>query len=115
MGQTVFSGATINLGKIPTFQTGGFPEDGLFMANHSELVGQFNNGKTAVANNEQITKGIAEAVYPAVYNAVSSAMKNNAGNNNPVIKVFVGDRELTDIAIDGINERYRTGGSPLLI
>ena len=115
MGQTVFSGATINLGKIPTFQTGGFPEDGLFMANHSELVGQFNNGKTAVANNEQITKGIAEAVYPAVYNAVSSAMRNNAGNNNPVIKVFVGDRELTDIAIDGINERYRTGGSPLLI
>ena len=42
-------------------------------------------------------------------------MTNNAGNNNPVIKVFVGDRELTDIAIDGINERYRTGGSPLLI
>lgn len=32
------------------------------MANHGELVGQFANGKTAVANNEQITDGIATAV-----------------------------------------------------
>ena len=63
MGQKIFAGTTINLGKIPTFSTGGFPEDGLFMANHSELVGQFSNGKTAVANNKQITEGISDAVY----------------------------------------------------
>lgn len=50
---------------LPSFQTGGFPEDGLFMANHNELVGRFSNGRTAVANNEQITKGIAQAVYNA--------------------------------------------------
>ena len=48
------------------FATGGFPEDGLFMANHNELVGRFANGKTAVANNEQITAGIAQAVYSAM-------------------------------------------------
>ena len=45
------------------FATGGFPEDGLFFANHNELVGQFSNGKTAVANNEQITEGIEHASY----------------------------------------------------
>lgn len=65
-GKTLFSGTTINLGKIPTFATGGFPEDGLFMANHNELVGQFSNGKTAVANNEQITDGIKQGVREAV-------------------------------------------------
>lgn len=62
---------------IPKYRAGGFPEDGLFYANHTELVGRFSNGQTAVANNGQITQGIAEAIYPAVYNAVSSAMRNN--------------------------------------
>ena len=112
MGKTIFEGTTINLGKIPTFAIGGFPkEDGLFMANRGELVGQFSNGKTAVANNEQITTGIANAVYPAVYNAVSEAMRSNAGSNEPKIKVFVGDRELTDIVIDGVNDRFRRTGN----
>ncbi len=81
-GKKVFDGAKINLGKIPTFATGGFPEDGLFMANRDELVGKFSNGRTAVANNDQITKGIADAVYPAVYNAVVSAMSNSSSNQN---------------------------------
>ena len=81
-GKKVFDGTKINLGKIPTFATGGFPEDGLFMANRGELVGEFSNGRTAVANNDQITKGIADAVYPAVYNAVVSAMSNSSSNQN---------------------------------
>lgn len=55
----------IDLLSIPRFATGGFPEDGLFMANHGELVGQFSNGKTAVANNEQIVEGITGGVYAA--------------------------------------------------
>ena len=81
-GKRVFDGVNIDLGKIPTFATGGFPEDGLFMANRGELVGEFSNGRTAVANNDQITKGIADAVYPAVYNAVVSAMSNSSNNQN---------------------------------
>lgn len=72
---------------IPQYRVGGFPEDGLFYANHNELVGQFSNGQTAVANNEQITQGIAEAIYPAVYNAVSAAMRNNDGNGNVTFQV----------------------------
>lgn len=102
---------------IPQFAVGGFPkEDGLFMANRNELVGKFSNGRTAVANNEQITTGIANAVYPAVYNAVSEAMRNNPNGGSPEIRVFVGDRELTDIAIQGINDIFRrTGRTPLMI
>lgn len=73
----------INLADlIPKYRAGGFPEDGLFYANHTELVGRFSNGQTAVANNGQITQGIAEAIYPAVYNAVSSAMRNNGASGS---------------------------------
>ncbi|MCI8378624.1 MAG: hypothetical protein HFH72_08920 [Lachnospiraceae bacterium] len=50
---------------LKAYEAGGFPEDGLFYANHSELVGTFSNGKTAVANNTQITQGIATAVSQA--------------------------------------------------
>lgn len=56
-----------------SYATGGFPEDGLFMANHNELVGQFSDGRTAVANNQQITQGI--------YTAVLQAMRDSGGNN----------------------------------
>ena len=55
----------------PQYATGGFPEDGLFFANSGEMVGQFSNGKTAVANNDQIVTGITQGVYNAMmaYNA----------------------------------------------
>lgn len=56
---------------VPAFANGGFPEDGLFMANHSELVGQFSNGKTAVANNDQIVTGIENGVYRGMMRAQS--------------------------------------------
>lgn len=72
--------------QVPEFATGGFPEDGLFFANSGEMVGGFSNGKTAVANNEQITKGIAMAVEPAVYRAVKSAMANG-GSGDIVLKL----------------------------
>lgn len=55
----------VKFGRIPTYETGGFPEDGFFMANHNELIGQFSNGRTAVANNEQIIEGIARGVSEA--------------------------------------------------
>lgn len=67
MGQTVYEGGEISLGKIPTFAAGGFPETGqLFIANEAgpEMVGRMN-GRSAVANSDQITDGIAGAVYAA--------------------------------------------------
>ena len=63
-----FSGSysyTYSFGNIPQHAQGGFPEDGLFFANHNELVGQFSNGRTAVANNAQIVEGISEGVSSA--------------------------------------------------
>ena len=66
---TVSSGLALGFkvfGKIKGYSTGGFPEDGLFMANHNELVGQFSNGKPVVINNEQIIAGIEGGVERAV-------------------------------------------------
>ena len=48
--------------RVPTFATGGFPEDGWFRASHGEMMGRFDNGKSVVANNNQITDGISAAV-----------------------------------------------------
>ena len=67
MGKTVYEGGEISLGKIPTFASGGFPDKGqLFLASEAgpELVGRMG-GRTAVANKDQITDGIATAVYAA--------------------------------------------------
>ncbi len=88
---------SVSLGKLPTFATGGFPEDGLFFANHNELVGQFSNGKTAVANNEMIVAGIEEAAYRGFSRA-------NAENTREVAlleELIVAVREGKDIQIDG--------------
>ena len=76
--------------RINWYAEGGFPEDGLFAANHGELVGQFSNGRTAVANNEQIIDGIRRGVYEAV----TSAMSNNSGEN--VTKVYLNGREIAN-------------------
>lgn len=62
----------VTLSRISCYATGGFPEDGLFFANHNELVGKFTNGRTAVANNEQIVAGIANGVRNA--NAEQNAL-----------------------------------------
>ena len=67
MGKTVYEGGEISLGKIPTFASGGFPDRGqLFIASESgpEMVGRIGR-RTAVANKDQITNGIATAVYAA--------------------------------------------------
>ena len=63
--------------SLPRFETGGFPEDGIFMANHNELVGKFSNGQTAVANNEQITQGIAIAVQSANSEMIAELRRQN--------------------------------------
>lgn len=65
---------------------GGFPEDGFFYANHNELVGKFSNGKTAVANNEQITDGIKQAVIEGMSEVFANAnigQQNGSDIDNP--------------------------------
>lgn len=59
-------GQTEQTFKLKAYAQGGFPEDGIFLANHKELVGTFSNGKTAVANNDQIVDGISAGVAKAI-------------------------------------------------
>lgn len=75
---------TVYLSRIPAYEVGGFPEDGLFFANHNELVGQFSNGKTAVANNEQIVAGIKAGVREAVAEVLAPYLADIAESNREV-------------------------------
>ena len=68
---------------IRGYASGGFPEDGLFFANHNEMVGQFSNGKTAVANNQEIVEGIKQGVIEALMIAGGSG-----GNSKQTEFVF---------------------------
>lgn len=55
------------------------------MMNRGEIAGKFSNGKSVVANNQQITQGIANAVEPAVYRAMVSALARGGSNGNVTI------------------------------
>ena len=75
---------------ITTHATGGFPEDGIFMANHNELVGKFSNGKNVVANNMQIIEGIEEGVASAIAPfmlEMLTAVKQNKKTGDNVIEI----------------------------
>lgn len=99
--------------KLPTYSTGGFPEDGLFMANHGELVGKFNNGKTAVANNDQITTAFAQAITntlaPAIYAAVSQAVSENRSQQTG--DVYLDGTKLTTTIMSKAEQITRSRGS----
>ena len=113
-GFSIF-GYKINFNWWP-FAEGGFPETGeLFVAREAgpELVGRIN-GKTAVANNDQIVSGISSGVY----NAVRSAMQGKGGNGNMNIHAtFVMDGEVVGKQVikyhNGVVKR--TGTTPLMI
>lgn len=96
--------------KLPRFASGGFPENGLFLANSSELVGRFSNGKTAVANNNQIVDGIAAGVY----NAVSSALASSNANNNGgyIANTIVVDGEVIARTVTKAQQKQQMRFSP---
>lgn len=100
----------IQLPSIPMYEVGGFPEDGLFFANHNEMVGQFSNGKTAVANNEQIVAGIREGVKAAVTEALAPYLSEIADNTRETAEkdasINVDGREL----VNAINNRISRNG-----
>lgn len=78
-GNQIFGGATINLGKIPTFSLGGFPEDGWFRASKGEYFGQFDDGTSYIANNNQIVEGVAAGVEEAAYRGMMRALSESGG------------------------------------
>ncbi len=69
-------GASFEVPKLNVswYANGGFPSTGqMFIAREAgpELVGTMN-GRTAVANNDQIVEGIAQGVYDAVMSAIAN-------------------------------------------
>ena len=110
-GKTVMGAGQAKLFEIqpiPMYERGGFPEDGLFYANHNELVGGFN-GRTAVANNEQIVGGIREGVQEAmsdvVFNMLNPYLSDIAQSSrttaNKDFTVNLGDRDIAMAANRG--------------
>lgn len=89
---TKYMGYQSLLGRAPHFASGGFPEEGPFYMNRGEIVGKFSNGKTAVANNQQITEGIKQAVMEGMAQVMMNS--NTGGNSAPIIEnVFKCDSE----------------------
>lgn len=89
---------TIGLSDLlPKYSVGGFPEDGLFMANHNELVGRFSDGRTAVANNLDIQKGIEDAAY----RGFSRANAENREQENLLRELIQAVRDGKRIVVDG--------------
>lgn len=80
---------------IPRLASGGiFPrgEDGMAFINHNELVGKFSNGRNVVANNQQITDGIKQAVMEGMAQVMMNS--NTGGNSAPIIEnIFKCDSE----------------------
>lgn len=91
--RTMFGINAIPRFHVEMFATGGFPEDGLFMANHGELVGKFSNGKTAVANNEQITEGISRAVYEAFVDAMT---QTGGESGDKEVRIYLDGKQIAE-------------------
>jgi hypothetical protein len=87
----------------------------MFIARESgpELVGRIGN-KTAVANNDQITAGIASAVYSAMMAANEDS--NDSGGSNARIVVQIGERTVGEAAVSYINGQIiQTGVNPIYV
>lgn len=101
--------------SIKPYASGGFVDTGeLFVAREAgpELVGRIN-GKTAVANNDQIVSGISSGVYNAMVGALGSSHRANT----TVTAIFqVDGKQVAKQVIKAHNkEVIQTGRSPLLI
>lgn len=93
-GKTIYEGGSIQLFTIPEisrFEKGGFIEDGLFTMNHGEIAGKFSNGKSVVANNEQIIAGVSEGVYQAV---VAAMRDSQTGGNEQPVNVYLDGKQI---------------------
>lgn len=93
------------------YANGGFPEDGLFMANHGELVGQFSNGKTAVANNAQIVEGIRQGVRDANSDEVRLLREQNDLLRQLIAKEGTVEIPLSSITTAMARKNQRDGGT----
>ena len=68
------SPALFEISGVPRYAKGGLPEDGWFRASKGEYFGQFDDGTSYIANNNQIEAGIAIGVEEAAYRGITRAM-----------------------------------------
>lgn len=105
LGSTWHSGNGF-AGRSGKFADGGYPESGqLFIARESgpEMVGTIG-GRTAVANNDQITNAIADAVYGAIISAMPQG-----GSNTPIVITMDG-KEIARTTTKYQNQFARANG-----
>lgn len=97
----------VSFPKIPAYANGGFPEDGPFFMNRGEIAGKFSNGKSVVANNQQITEGIKYAVM----DGMSEVMRTYGGTSTNVhLDITTDEGIIVKKAVDGINKITETTG-----
>ncbi|MBQ0113046.1 MAG: hypothetical protein KBT03_07950, partial [Bacteroidales bacterium] len=103
--------------KVPTFATGGFPEDGWFRASQGEIMGRFDNGQSVVANNNQITDGIASAVYRGNQQEIAILRQQNALLSQIITEIVnketgVSNKDIIS-TVKTYNDRYKqVNGKP---
>ena len=99
---------------VTRYAQGGFIEDGVFTMNKNELAGKFNNGKSVVANNQQISEGFAKSITqtlaPAMYSAVKQAVSEANGNGSQDIKVYLDGKQIAENNVKYIRQMNRSTG-----
>lgn len=96
-GKEIIPSGSIQLfriSSIPTLADGGFVDAGqMFIAREAgpELVGSIN-GRTAVANNDQIVEAVSQGVYSAVLSAMGSM---ESGSNEQNINIYLDGKQIT--------------------
>ncbi len=75
------------------------------------MVGKFSNGKTAVANNEQITQGIKQAVIEGMMQ-VLSVSGNNGGNVNVNVTLEGDAKKMFTVTREEAKNYERRTGRP---
>ena len=81
-------------GNIRGFASGGYPNKGVFLMNEgnsAEMLGTIN-GRTAVANNDQIAGALSNALAPLL-GTVVTAVENVAGSDRPIV-LYADSREI---------------------
>lgn len=94
----------VELKKITTYATGGFPEDGWFRASKGEYLGQFDDGTSYIANNKQIQNGIAAGVEDAAYRGMLRAISQ--GNSQAREQTIIVQSVLDGRVIAQSTNRY---------
>lgn len=96
--------------NVQWFATGGFPEDGFFFANHNELVGKFSNGKTVVANNEQIITGISQGVASAINGTLVPILKSMNNSDGTTVHIEMDNDGIFKIVQEQSQQNFKRTG-----